>query len=132
MLDNGSAVTLNLVRLAASVVRGQGGVDAFFRSASDALPALGKTVELRLELPAISDAVALSPDALYGSNLVYRIVDGTLRAQTIRRLGQTLGDESRVQMLVEGGVFEAGDLVLNSRLPQAIDGLKVNVEKNTE
>jgi len=132
MRDNGTTVPLSLVRLAASVTRGQGGVDAFFRSETAVLPALGKTVELRLALPPISDAVALSPDALYGSNLVYRIVDGTLKAQAVRRLGQTQDDLSGTRMLVQGDVFETGDLVLNSRLPQAIDGLQVTVDQGTD
>jgi len=132
MRDNGKEIPLTLVRLAASVESGQGGVDAFFRSTQAALPALGKTVELRLSLPAVDDAVALSPNALYGANLVYRIVDGSLQAQTVERLGQIQDDQLGLQMLVVGDVFEDGDLVLNSRLPQAIHGLEVDVKKEAE
>jgi len=132
MLDNGKEVPLTLVRLAARVETGQGGVDAFFRSESTSLPALGKTVELHLSLPSVDDAVALSPNALYGANLVYRIVDGSLQAQTVKRLGQTQNAQLGLQMLVAGDVFENGDLVLNSRLPQAIHGLEVDVEKESE
>ena len=132
MRDNGTEIPLTLVRLAASVESGQGGVDAFFRSTQAALPALGKTVELRLSLPAVDDAVALSPNALYGANLVYRIVDGSLQAQTVERLGQIQDDQLGLQMLVVGDVFEDGDLVLNSRLPQAIHGLEVDVKKEAE
>ena len=128
MVDNGEQIPLRLVRLAASVAQGQGGVDAFFRSDPGLLPALGKTVELQLELPAIPDAVALSPDALYGANLVYKIIDGVLEAQPVRRLGQTLSGPDGVRMLIQGDVFKTGDLVLDSRLPQAIDGLRVALE----
>ncbi|MBX2867240.1 MAG: HlyD family efflux transporter periplasmic adaptor subunit [Acidiferrobacterales bacterium] len=132
MIDNAREIPLTLVRLAASVVQGQGGVDAFFRAAPGSLPALGKTVELQLELPAIANAVALSPEALYGSNLVYRIIDGALKAQSVERLGQTLGGPNGGRMLVRGDVFDTGDLVLDSRLPQAIDGLRVTIEGEPE
>ena len=116
---------LMLDRLAAAVTRGQGGVDAFFRAGQGTLPALGSTVELALELPSLDGVVAIPPDALYGDDRVYRIVGGRLESRAVTRLGLRRDAEGGRQLLLDGAAFEEGDLVMVSRLPQAINGLEV-------
>jgi len=129
---------LTLHRLAAQVGRGQGGVDAFFRVAGDGggggLPAPGSTLEIHLALPALDDVVLLSPDSLYGDARVYLVRDNRLQAKTVRRLGRlesVAGDGDGagdgLQLIVDGADFVQGDMILDSRLPQAIDGLQVRV-----
>ena len=127
MTDNGETITLTLHRLAASVAQGQGGVDAFFR-AEEPLPTLGKTVEVRLELPPLEEVAVISTDALYGADRVYRIEDDTLKAVSVTRLGQKLDPQGRQLLIVDGSAFSDGDRILSSRLPQAIHGLKVEVK----
>lgn len=129
LVESGRSVKLKLDRLSASIAQGQGGVDAFFRTVEGALPVLGKTVQINMELPAIDQAVALSPDSLYGSDRVYRIEEGVLRALTVSRLGQRIDDNGYQQIIVDGSPFSTGDRVMNSRLPQAIDGLKVDTRE---
>lgn len=129
MNTNGHTIRLVLDRLSASVSPGQGGVDAFFRPIEGVLPALGTTVEVSLDLPAIGQVVLLSTDALYGADRVYRVQDDTLKVMNVVRLGQRVGQDGRQMMILEGTPFEAGDLVLSSRLPQAIDGLKVKIRE---
>lgn len=128
---DGNDATLELARLAASVARGQGGVDAFFRVVEGSLPTLGKTVEVTLTLPPIDNAVSLSADALYGSDRVYLVENGVLRGRTIERLGELVNDSGGQQLVVNGAAFEDGQQVLISRLPQAIDGLPVEVSKTS-
>lgn len=123
--ENGTEVELELHRLAAMVAEGQGGVDVFFRAGSGTLPALGSTVELALKLPPLDGVVALPPDALYGDSRAYRVVDGVLSSVTVTRVGQSLDENGRQLLLMDGRVFSDGDRVLVSRLPQAIDGLAV-------
>ena len=127
--DNGHEIALVLHRLAARVVQGQGGVDAFFRTESPALPALGSTVELALRLPPLSNVVSLPPDALYGDNRVYRINGDVLESVMVTRVGQHSDTTGEQRLLMEGGVFNDGDAVLVSRLPQAIDGLVVETQR---
>ena len=129
MSNNGHSVALELDRLSASVTPGQGGVDAFFRIREGTLPALGTTVEIGLDLPVLDQVVLLSTDALYGADRVYRVQDDTLRSLKVRRLGQRQGPDGRPLMILDGKSFESEDRVLSSRLPQAIDGLRVKTKQ---
>jgi len=129
MLSNNDSINLSLHRLSSSVAQGQGGVDAFFRAPGERFPALGKTVEVALTLPLLNNVITLSPDALYGADRVYRIKDDTLEAVMVKRLGQTFDQDGRQQLIVDGAVFADGDKVLSSRLPQAIEGLKVEIRE---
>ncbi len=129
---NGADIDLVLDRLAASVAQGQGGVDVFFRGTEGDLPALGTTVEVHLELPPLEGVVAMTTDALYGDNRVYRVVDGRLEGVSVTRLGQRRDEEGNQVLLLDGSAFGAGDRVLVSRLPQAIDGLAVRIKGDNE
>ena len=125
-LENDRVETeLMLDRLAAAVTQGQGGVDAFFHAGRGTLPALGSTVELALKLPSLDGVVAIPPDALYGDDRVYRIVEGRLESWTVTRLGLRRDADGRQQLLLDGSAFGEGDLLMVSRLPQAINGLAV-------
>ena len=116
---------LALHRLSASISSGQGGVDAFFRS-NTGLPELGRTMGIILSLPEIESAVLLDTDALYGSDLVYLVQDQVLVSRKVKVLGfrQSDGDS---KIIISGDGFSDTDVILSSRLPQAIDGLEVEV-----
>lgn len=128
---------LKLHRLTAQVGDGQGGVDAFFRAAAggEKLPLPGSTLAIDLALPAIDNVVVLSPDSLYGRARIYLVQDGRLQAKTVRRLGRINapvdgdgdGGGRETWLLVDGDDFEDGDMILDSRLPQAINNLQVRV-----
>ena len=121
--ETGTEVLLD--RVAASVDRGQGGVDAFFRT-DQPLPELGRTLELELQLQPITDAILLDTDALYGSNRVYLVRDQQLHSMPIQQLGERRVAGERL-LVIDGADFDNGDQILSSRLPQAIDGLAVKV-----
>ena len=121
-----------LQRLSAQVAAGQGGIDAFFRarhSDDGGLPAPGGTLEINLTLPTLDNVVLLSPDSLYGRARIYLVRDDALHSRTVRRLGQLSDDDGRQVLIVDGAGFAAGDEILNSRLPQAINGLAVRVAR---
>ena len=132
-VGGGERIRLALHRLSASVDQGQGGIDAFFRARSGRLPVPGGTLEVNLKLPPMENVIVLSPDALYGRDRVYRVQanaqGNVLQSRTVRRLGQLNDAQGRRMLIVAGDGFEAGDQILNSRLPQAVDGLKVKVER---
>ena len=133
---------LRLHRLSAQVADGQGGIDAFFRvpagdSDSDGggnaqLPAPGATLEVTLALPPIDNVLLLPPDALYGRERIYLVRDNALHSRHVRRLGQLsrrIDGRAQRLLIVDGEGFTHGDEILNSRLPQAIDGLPVRVAR---
>ncbi len=126
---NGAAITLTLHRLAANVVAGQSGIDGFFRVAQGPLPALGEALEMHLELPPVDNVVLLPTDSLYGNDRVFRVRDGVLQAIEVRRLGLVHDGAGPPKLIIAAAAFAAGDQVLNSRLPQAVDGLKVRVAR---
>lgn len=126
----GGALELRLHRLSAQVGEGRGGVDAFFRAGPGGagLQVPGATMAVHLRLPPLEDVVLLSPDSLYGNSRVYLVRDEALQSKTVRRLGRIdAGDGRGLQLIVAGEAFASGDLILDSRLPQAIDGLQVRV-----
>ena len=126
--DGGRRIRLFLHRLSASVDEGQGGIDAFFRARTEQLPVPGGTLEVRLKLPPMENVIVLSADALYGSDRVYQVLHNVLQSRTVRRLGQLIDEQGRQRLIVAGDGFEPGDQILNSRLPQAVNGLTVKVE----
>ena len=126
-LENHQPIHLFLHRLSASVDPGQGGIDAFFRARRGRLPVPGGTLEVSLKLPPVDNVMVLSPDALYGRDRVYQVLDSVLQSRAVRRLGQLSDSQGRYMLIVAGDGFAPGDQILSSRLPQAVSGLKVKV-----
>lgn len=122
-------IELVLHRLSAQVEAGRGGVDAFFRARRGRLPVPGGTLEINLRLPPLDNVVLLSPDSLYGGERVYLVRGDVLQSSPVRRLGRLSDGRSEALLIVDGSDFEDGDLILDSRLPQAINGLKVQVAR---
>ncbi len=125
---DGISVVAVLDRISGEVRAGSGGADALFRinEGSPWLP-LGRTVELVVELLPVNDAVALPLEALYGTNQVYLLDQGKMKGVNVERLGEihAIGRDRRV--LVRSDQLKAGDRVIITQLPNAIDGLKVRV-----
>lgn len=125
---DGISVDAVLDRISGEVRAGSGGADALFRirDGSRWLP-LGRTVELVVDLPPVSAAVALPLEALYGSNRIYLFDDGLMKGVDVERVGEihAIGRDRRV--LVRSDQLKRGDRVIVTQLPNAIDGLRVRV-----
>jgi len=87
---------------------------------------LGSIVRLILQRPALANTVALPYSALYGNNWIYRVDGDRLRRVSIEQVGEVEHD-GEIWMLVRGKTLNPGDLVAITHLPNAIDGLKVQV-----
>ncbi len=122
-------IELVLHRLSAVVSEGQGGVDAFFRSNTSKLPALGITLEVRLNLPPVDNAVVVSIDALYGKNRIYRVVNNMLEAVNVELLGELNKKNGQRMVIISGKNLQQSDQILISRLPQAVSGLTVEISQ---
>lgn len=123
---DGISVEAILDRISGEVRAGSGGADALFRirEASPWLP-LGRTVELIVELPSVTDVIALPLEALYGTNRIYLFDDGEMKSVMVERLGEVhaIGRDRRV--LIRSSQLNRGDRVIVTQLPNAIDGLRV-------
>lgn len=125
----GRPIPLQLKQLAARISTGQTGVDALFSFLDpQTAPLPGRTLSLRLKLPAQPGLYALPPEALYGSNRVYRIsTDERLEAVEVQHLGQHTPVEGPQQILLASAHLKAGDRLITTQLPNAIGGLAIQV-----
>lgn len=125
---DGSPLKLSLERLGGSVNSGQSGMDVLF-SFNDALisPEPGRTLSLTLQLPAQAQLLALPPQALYGTDTLYRIEQGNLMAIPVEHIGYSRSANGEPQVLVRSDALKSGDLIITTQLPNAITGLPVKV-----
>lgn len=122
---DGAEFALDLQRLAGSAGAGEAGVAAIFDVTTPPPTAvLGRFLTVRLQLPPLEQTVAVPFDAVYGLDRVYEIVDGRMQAVQVERLGQTLV-EGEPRALVRSPELQAGDRVVATQIPRAMQGLKV-------
>lgn len=125
----GEMVEVALARLAARVELGRGGVDGLFRivEGADRL-ALGRTVELELALPPRERVYAVPFEAIYGTDRVYRMVEGRMRGINVERIGETRMAGGERRALIRGDELVPGDQLITTQLPNALDGIRVTTE----
>ncbi|WP_455206115.1 efflux RND transporter periplasmic adaptor subunit [Kaarinaea lacus] len=127
-LFNGERVELKLERLSGEVSLGSGGQDSFFQLLSPAqhLP-LGRTLELHVVLPPQADAIGVPRSAIYGNDRVYTYEGGRMVSHTVERLGEFQDHNQRRYVLIKNNELKAGDRIIITQLPNAIDGLRVDI-----
>ena len=130
---NGNAIQLELDRLAGKIERGQGGVDAFFNIIGKKhLIELGRTVSVFVDLPEEANVFALPATAVYGANNVYRIQDNRLSMVQIERVGDYRNGQWGSWILYRSKNLSEGDMILANQLPNAVEGLKVDILTQTD
>ncbi len=113
-----------LQRLAAS--GGGGGVDGYFALDSVDLE-IDTNVTVTMDLPSVPDAVPLPFEAIYDLSRIYRYRDGRLNGITVQRLGDFKADGSAPRILVHSPQLQAGDQIVVTHLPNAVEGLRVQL-----
>ncbi|MGD8939145.1 MAG: biotin/lipoyl-binding protein [Gammaproteobacteria bacterium] len=126
-LFNNHKIALQLDRLAGEISQGSGGQDCFFtiEAESKNLP-LGRTLEIKLSLLPVDNAIAVPRSAVYGSNRLYRYEDGRMVSHTVRRLGE-YHDNHQNLLLIKDPSLSQGQQIVVTQLPNAIEGLKVKI-----
>ena len=122
----GFPVRARLLRLAGEVQNG--GVEGLFAvdEGAERLPQ-GRFVRFDLALPAVSGLLALPYEAIYGGDRVYRVDDqNRLRPGFVERVGE-VRDGERTRVLVRSASLARGDRVILTQLPNAVDGLLVQI-----
>lgn len=132
LLADHNTVEVSLARLSSTVSGGDAGVNGYFQL-KHAVPvlALGQTVALRMHLPAAMDSIAVPSAAIYGENRVYKVSDKRMKAVTVQRLGDYLQD-GKVWQLIASEQIQAGDTLVLTPLPNAIDGLLLNISDTAQ
>lgn len=122
----GERIALRLARLAGEA--DPSGVEALF--AIDGDPArlrLGQLLTVHLQRPEQPDAVAVPFEAVYGGERVYVVEDGRMRGVAIENLGEQQDADGGQRLLVRSPELEAGDQLVTTHMPNALEGLRVEV-----
>ena len=124
-----ASLPLHLDRIAGDV--SPRGIEALFVFADSAapphsLPRAGTLLELELERPAV-EAVMVPWSALYGSDRIYRVREGRLEGLTVTVAGTARDRSGERRLLVMADSIGPGDAILVTHLPNAVEGLRVEV-----
>lgn len=125
----GKTYALALERLSGQVNLGSGGVDGLFRFQGDQPPtALNRTLDLLLDLNSRENTFSLPVSALYDESTVYKVIDDRLMSIQVVLIGDRFENGSQ-RLLVQSDRLDNGDHILATQLPNAINGLKVDIIK---
>jgi len=120
----GASIPLHLDRVSGEAR--PSGIDGLFAVLDDTdLLRLGQMVSLRLARPQRSDAVAVPFQAVYGGSRIYKVQNGRLRGVDVETLGGMNDGNGGERLLVRSPQLAAGDQVVVTHMPNAVDGLRV-------
>lgn len=120
------AIEAQLDRLGGTVSESSGGIDAFFKILSDqSYLQLGRSLQINLQLPRVSNVFIVPDTALYGPRTIYKIVDQRLKTVPIQRLGDYARDDDVAHSLLSSQHINDGDVILVTQLPNAVENLLV-------
>jgi len=131
LTDTGKHV-VSMSRISGSIANGGHGVDALFVINSEEVTNLtiGDTLEMTLDLPAIDNVFSVPVSSIYGTDRIYRVEDERLVALTAEKMGREYR-EGKQFILVRSESLKAGDEIITTQLPHAVNGLKVKIHNAT-
>ncbi len=122
---DGDSVAVSLDRLAAQVDANSGGIDGLFHVTRGAeVLALGRFVDLVIDLPPLDDVVALPYSSLYGLSRLYLMREGRMAGIEVEVAGERRVEGGR-EVLVRSPELREGAEIIITHLPNAIEGLRV-------
>lgn len=125
---NNISIDLMLDRMSGMIAQGTGGLDLFFAiiTPDHNLPP-GRSLEIKLQLSPQNNTFVIPRQALYGSSRVYQLIDNRMKSRVVTRIGETQLNDSNHLILVKSRELKSGDKIITTQLPNAIDGLRVQV-----
>jgi len=117
---------VDLDRVSGVVAQSGSGVDALFKLPNEWVNAftIGETVGLTLSLPAVQHVFSVPVSAIYGTDRIYRVIDNRLQSISIEVVGNQFAGNKQL-VLVKSDTLQAGDEIITTQLPHAINGLKI-------
>ena len=123
-------IHLQLDRVAGEIQRNSGGIDGLFTVVEGShFLRLGQFLNLALQLPVQPEVVALPYEAIYGKNRIYKLAEERMQAVIVERIGEQVLEDGSSQILLRSQELAAGDQVVITPLPNAVEGLKVQVSE---
>jgi multidrug efflux pump subunit AcrA (membrane-fusion protein) len=122
----GESLTLRFDRLAGEA--DPSGVDALFEVEGEpGLVRFGQLLSVTLERPLREALIEVPFRAVYGSNRLYVVEDGRMHGLDVEPLGTRLGASGEERLLVRSDELEPGDALVTTHMPNAIEGLRVEI-----
>jgi HlyD family secretion protein len=101
-------------------------VDGLFEVAADpAALRLGQMLTVKLARPARDGVVAVPFRAVYGGGRLYKLEAGRMVGVDVETLGARAAAAGEERLLVRSPQLKAGDLIVTTHMPNAIEGLRV-------
>jgi hypothetical protein len=124
MVD-GQQVTGTFKNLVGEVEQASGGLEALFTlEQGDAVLTQGRTIQLDVVLPKIAGVVVIPREAFYSGNRVFVMdAEQRMRSVDVALLGSTQDEAGESRLIVQSNKLKAGDKLVTTQLPNAIDGL---------
>jgi multidrug efflux pump subunit AcrA (membrane-fusion protein) len=117
-------IRLQLDRLAGEA--DPSGVDGLFRVLDDPhVLRLGQMLTVRMQRPTRENSIAVPFRAVYGGDRLYKLEDGRMVGVRVEALGGRVEEDGSERLLVHSPQLEAGDLIVTTHMPNAMDGLRV-------
>ena len=117
-------IGLTLARMAGEA--DPSGVDALFRiDRGREWLRPGQVLEFNVQRLPRDHTVPAPYQAVYGGERLYLLQEGRLRGLKVETLGAFLDETGSERLLVHAPELKAGDLLVTTHLPNAIDGLRV-------
>lgn len=120
-------LSATLDRLSRHVNPGRAGQDAFFTIGDGTNLSLGQTVQLQLALPLAQPAFALPANSVHAQSRVYVAENNQMVEVEVDVLGQAHAPDG-TRMLVESTRLQVGMQVVTTPLPNAREGLPIEVQ----
>jgi multidrug efflux pump subunit AcrA (membrane-fusion protein) len=122
----GEPIALRLDRLAGEA--DPSGVDALFDVNGDpGVLRLGQLLTVTLSRPARDAVLEVPFRAVYGGGRLYVVEDGRMRGIDVETLGTRIGVGGEERLLVRADALTDGDALVTTHMPNAMDGLKVEI-----
>lgn len=120
--------SFKLARVSGRASSSHGGLDAFFvPTENTSTIALNESLTLKVNLPTTERVVELPRSAIYGSNRIFLVQEERLQSLLVEIIGQRFEENSIDKVLVRAPELQEGQQIITTQLPNAINGLKVEV-----
>lgn len=125
----GSPTMAALDQLSTEIEPGSSGIDALFKLPINSPLEIGRTVDLILHMPAIDQVVAVPQQSLHRNGYIYIVENQRLRSIPVVTHGTRDNGRDGLEVLVSSPELKEGVEVLISDMPEAKDGLLVEVAR---
>lgn len=125
-LNTDPPVDLTLQRIAGQA--DARGVEALF-TLDQPHPGLraGNLLAISVARPASDNSVALPYSSIYGNDTIYQLQEGRMHRLAVQQVGEILMENGERWVLVRSTELEPGMQIITTHLPNAMQGLKVDV-----